>query len=330
MADVAQNGTFRWGIASTGSIAAKMCEALASSPDAEIVAVGSRTQPSADAFAQRFGIARAHGTYDALWADDEVDIVYIASPHSHHHAMTIAALDAGKHVLCEKAFAVNAAQAREMVEAAHRNDRFLMEAMWTWFIPAVADIRRRVSDGVIGELRVVEANFGIPVTDPDGRHRRIDLAGGAMLDIGIYPITFARFLAGEPVDAKVSGTLGATGVDTNVGGVVRFATGTLGVFHTSLDMMSDMRASIYGTLGRIDVDAPFHHPTGFTIRVHGEDPIRVDLPNRGLAHEAEHAMQRIRAGHRDSDVIPLETTVSTMELLDDIRAQLGVVYPEER
>jgi len=330
MPDTAQNGTFRWGIASTGSIAAQMCAALASSPDAEVVAVGSRTQSSADAFARRFGIARAHGTYDALWADDEVDIVYIASPHSHHHAMTIAALDAGKHVLCEKAFAVNAAQAREMVEAAHRNERFLMEAMWTWFIPAVVDIRRRVSDGEIGELRVVEANFGIPVTDPDGRHRRIDLAGGAMLDIGIYPITFARFLAGDPVDAKVSGTLGATGVDTNVGGVVGFATGALGVFHTSLDMMSDMRASVYGTLGRIDVDAPFHHPTGFTVRVHGEDPVRVDLPNRGLAHEAEHAMQRIRAGHRESDVIPLETTVSTMELLDDIRAQLGVVYPEER
>jgi predicted dehydrogenase len=330
MADTAQTGTLRWGIASTGSIAAKMCEALASLPDAEVVAVGSRTQPSADAFAQRFDIARAHGTYEALWADDEVDIVYIASPHSHHHAMTIAALDAGRHVLCEKAFAVNADQAQEMVEAAHRNDRFLMEAMWTWFIPAVVDIRRRVSDGEIGELRVVEANFAIPVTDPDGRHRRIDLAGGAMLDIGIYPITFARFLAGDPVHAKVSGTLGATGVDTNVGGVVTYASGALGVFHTSLDMMSDLRASVYGTLGRIDVDAPFHHPTRFTVRVHGEDPVRVDLPNRGLAHEAEHAMQRIRAGHRDSDVIPLKTTVSTMELLDDIRAQLGVVYPEER
>jgi len=329
MANTAQTGTIRWGIAATGSIAAAMCEALGTVPDAEVVAVGSRTQSSADAFAERFGIARAHGTYEALWADDDVDIVYIASPHSHHHAMTIAALDAGKHVLCEKAFAVNAAQAREMVEAARRNERFLMEAMWTWFIPAVVDIRRRVSDGEIGELRVIEANFAIPVTDPDGRHRRIDLAGGAMLDIGIYPVTFARFLAGDPVDAKVSGTLGATGVDTNVGGVVRFATGALGVFHTSLDMRSDLRASIYGTLGRIDVDAPFHHPTGFTVRVTGEDPVRVDLPNRGLAHEAEHAMERIRAGHGDSDVIPLATTVSTMELLDDIRAQLGVVYPEE-
>jgi len=307
-----------------------MCEALRTLPGAEIVAVGSRSQESADHFAQRFGIPRAHGSYEALWADDDVDIVYIASPHSHHHAMTIAALDAGKHVLCEKAFAVNAAQAREMVEAAGRNDRFLMEAMWTWFIPAVVDIRQRVLDGEIGELKVIEANFAIPVHDPNGRHRRLDLAGGAMLDIGIYPVTFARFLAGDPVEAKVSGSLGETGVDATVGGVVTYASGALGVFHTSLDMMSSLGASIYGTLGRIDVDAPFWFPTGFTVRLAGEEPVHVEMPNQGLAHEAAHAMERIRSGHLESDVIPLATTVSTMELLDDIRAQLGVVYPEER
>ena len=320
----------RWGIAATGSIAASMCDALRTLPDADVVAVGSRTQDSADAFADRFGIPRAHGTYETLWADDEVDIVYVASPHSHHHAMTIAALDAGRHVLCEKAFAVNAGQAREMVDAARRNDRFLMEAMWTWFIPAVVDIRRRVLGGEIGDLRVIEANFGIPVADPDGRHRRIDLAGGAMLDIGIYPLMFARFLAGDPVEAKVSGTLGDTGVDTNVGGVVTFASGALGVFHTSLDMMTSLSASVYGTTGRIDVDTPFWFPRGFTVRVDGEDSVHVDMAHDGLAHEATHAMERIRAGHRESDVIPLATTVSTMELLDDIRAQLGVIYPEER
>ena len=320
----------RWGIAATGSIAASMCEALRTLPDAEIVAVGSRSQDAADRFAQRYGITRAHGSYEALWADDDVDIVYVASPHSHHHAMTIAALDAGRHVLCEKAFAVNADQAREMVEAARRNDKFLMEAMWTWFIPAVVDIRQRVLDGEVGELKVIEANFGIPVSDPDGRHRRLDLAGGAMLDIGIYPVTFARFLAGDPVDAKVSGNLGDTGVDANVAGVITFSSGALGVFHTSLDMMTSLRASVYGTLGRIEVDAPFWFPNRFTVRVDGEDPAHVDMPHQGLAHEAAHAMDRIRAGHRESDVIPLSTTVSTMELLDDIRSQLGVVYPEER
>ncbi len=330
MSDNSPNRPLRWGIASTGSIAASMCEALGTLPDAEIVAVGSRTQDAADAFARRFAIPRAHGSYDALWADDDVDIVYVASPHSHHHAMTIAALDAGRHVLCEKAFAINAAQARDMVDAARRNDRFLMEAMWTWFIPAVVDIRRRVLDGEIGEVKVIEANFAIPVSDPDGRHRRIDLAGGAMLDIGIYPVSFARFLAGDPVEAKVSGSLGDTGVDATVGGVVTFANGALGVFHTSFDMMSSLRASVYGTLGRIDVDAPFWYPSGFTVRLTGDEPVHIDMAHQGLAHEAAHAMERIRAGHRESNVIPLTTTVSTMELLDDIRAQLGVVYPEER
>ncbi len=320
----------RWGIASTGGIAASMCEALAGLPDARIVAVGSRTQQAADDFAARFGIPNAHGSYEALFDDAEVDIVYVASPHSHHHAMTIAALDAGKHVLCEKAFALNAGQARDMVDAARRNDRFLMEAMWTWFIPAVVEIRQRVLDGEIGELKVVEANFGIPVFDPDGRHRRADLAGGAMLDVGIYPVTLARFLAGDPVEAKVIGTLGETGVDATVGGVVSYSSGAIGVFHTSLDMPTSLRASAYGTLGRIDIDPPFWFPSGFTVRIAGEEPVHVDMPNRGLAHEAQHAMERIRSGHRESDVISLATTVSTMELLDDIRAQLGVVYPDER
>ena len=320
----------RWGVAATGGIAASMCEALATLPDARIVAVGSRTQDAADDFAARFSIPNAHGSYQALFDDPDVDIVYVASPHSHHRAMTIAALDAGKHVLCEKAFAVNAAQARDMVDAARRNDRFLMEAMWTWFIPAVVEVRQRVLEGEIGELKMVEANFGIAKFDPDGRHRRIDLAGGAMLDVGIYPVTFARFMAGDPVDVKVLGTLGESGVDATVGGVVSYASGALGVFHTSLDMMTSLDASVFGTLGRIDIDAPFWFPSGFTVRVAGEEPVHVDMPNQGLAHEAQHAMDRIRDGHRESDVIPLATTLSTMELLDEIRAQLGVIYPEER
>jgi predicted dehydrogenase len=320
----------RWGIAATGGIAASMCEALATLPDARLTAVGSRSQESADVFATRFSIPHAHGSYQALFDDPDVDIVYVASPHSQHHDMTIAALEAGKHVLCEKAFALNAAQARDMVDAARRHDRFLMEAMWTWFIPAVVELRQRVLDGEIGELKVVEADFGIAVFDPDGRHRRIDLAGGAMLDVGIYPVTFARFLAGDPVEAKVLGTLGESGVDATVGGVVSYSSGALGVFHTSLDMLTSLGASVYGTLGRIDVDPPFWFPSGFTVRINGEQPVHVEFENHGLAHEAQHAMDRIRAGHRESDVITLATSVSTMELLDDIRAQLGVVYPQER
>ncbi|HSM65782.1 MAG TPA: Gfo/Idh/MocA family oxidoreductase [Ilumatobacteraceae bacterium] len=320
----------RWGIASTGKIAASMCEALATLPDATITAVGSRSPESAAAFAGRFGIPRSHGSYDELFADPDVDIVYVASPHSHHHEMTISALDAGKHVLCEKAFALNAAQAREMVDAARRNDRFLMEAMWTWFIPAVVDIRQRVLDGEIGDPRVVEANFSIPVFDPNGRHRRADLAGGALLDLGIYPVSFARYLLGDPTGVSAHGVLTEGGVDATVGGVVSFAGDRMAVFHTSIDMFSNLRATVYGTLGRIEVDPPFWFTSGFTVHLTGEEPAHVALPNQGLAHEAQHAIDRIRGGHRESDVIPLATTVSTMELLDEIRAQVGVVYPEER
>ncbi len=317
----------RWGIAATGGIAAEMVDALRTLPDADVVAVGSRRQQSADDFARRHHIERAHGSYEALFADDDVDIVYVASPHSHHAAMAIAALDAGKHVLCEKAFAVDAAEARRMVDAAGRNDRFLMEAMWTWFIPLVVDLRRRVLDGDFGELKVIEADFGLPVHDPDGRHRRLDLAGGALLDLGIYPITFGRYLAGDPVAAKVLGALGDSGVDVNVGGVVEYASGALGVFHTSLDALTGLAATVVGTTARVVVDPPFWFPTRYTVHRPGVDVEIVEMANAGLAHEAAHVMERIRGGHLESDVIPLATSVSTMELLDDLRAQLGVVYP---
>jgi predicted dehydrogenase len=320
----------RWGIASTGTIAHQMAEALATVDDAEIVAVGSRTQASADEFARRHGIARSHGSYDALFADDDVDIVYIASPHSAHRDMTIAALDGGRHVLCEKAFAHNAAEAREMVEAARRNERFLMEAMWTWFIPAVEEVKRRVAAGEIGRVRLFDATFGIRRLDPDGRHRRADLAGGSLLDLGVYPLSWARLLLGEPSAVRALATITDEGVDDNLAGVVQFQSGALATFSSSLDVWTTLRAHVYGTDGRIDVDAPFHHPTSFTVRPTDGDPQRVEIPNRGLAHEAQHAMARLRAGALESDVVPLATSVSTMELMDDIRAQIGVVYPVER
>jgi predicted dehydrogenase len=320
----------RWGIAGTGKIAGSMTTALAGLDDAEVVAVGSRSGDAAATFAERHGIGRSHGSYQALFDDDQVDIVYVASPHSHHHDMTIAALEAGRHVLCEKAFALNAAEARRMVDTARRCERFLMEAMWTWFIPAVVDIKARVDMGEIGDVKVIEADFGLPIADENGRHRRADLAGGALLDLGIYPVSFARYIAGEPLGVRALGHLGPSGVDTTLGGVVSFAGGAVGVFHTSLDVMSTLRATVIGTLGRIEVDAPFWYASGFTVAITGEQPVHVSIPNQGLAHEAAHAMERIRDGHLESDVIPLATTVSTMELLDDIRAQVGVVYPSER
>ncbi len=326
----------RWGIASTGSIAGSMTDALRALDDpatgAEVVAVGSRNQATADDFAGRFGIARAHGSYEALFADDEVDIVYVASPHTGHCEMTVAALDAGRHVLCEKPFAVNAAEARRMAAAARANGRFLMEAMWTWFIPAIVDIKRRIAGGEIGQLTVIESDFGISVTDEGGRHRRIDLAGGALLDLGIYPISLSRFLtgtpAGTPSEIKAVARLGPSGVDSTLGGVIRFDD-VISVFHTSLDANTTLRATVLGTEGRIEIDPPFWFSNGYTLLRYGEQPERVDLPSQGLAHEAAHAMDRLRGGHLESDVIPLDVSVATMEILDEIRRQVGVAYPGE-
>jgi predicted dehydrogenase len=203
-----------------------------------------------------------------------------------------------------------------------------MEAMWTWFIPAVVEVKRRIDAGEIGLVHLVEANFGIRVTDEDGRHRRADLAGGALLDLGIYPFSFARYLLGEPTELRVLGDLGPSGVDATVGGIATFEGGHA-VFHTSIDVTTNLRATIYGTHGRIDVEPPFFFPTVFTIHPRRGEPQRVEIPNQGLAHEAAHAMARIRGGYLESDVIPLDTTVSTMAWLDEARHQLGVVYPVE-
>lgn len=322
--------TLRWGIASTGRISTQMAEAVGTIDGADIVAVGSRTQAAADDFAATHGVARAHGSYEALWADDEVDIVYIGSPHSEHRAMTIAALDAGRHVVCEKAFAINVGEADEMFDAARRNDRFVMEAMWSWFMPAWQDFRSDIERGAIGDVISVDANFCIPMHDEDGRHRRPDLAGGALLDVGIYPLAIGRFLLGEPTAVKVLGRLTEQGVDGLVGGVLQHDSGAITTFTSSLDAISDHTARIVGTSGLITVAAPFWHPSEYTItRFDGTDPERIVAPNRGLAHEAEHAMDCIRAGIRESPVQTWAATRSNMELMDEIRRQLGVVYPSE-
>lgn len=323
--------TLRWGIAATGGIASKMAAALQTLDDAEIVAVGSRSDESARIFAAKFGIPRAHGSYDELFGDPNVDIVYIASPHSHHRDMAIAALDAGKHVLCEKAFALNTPEAAEMVEAARRNDRFLMEAMWTWFIPGNVELKRRIAAGAIGDVLTVDADFGLNIPATDGRHRRADLAGGALLDLGIYPVTFACHVLDEyPDDVKAIGRLTDEGVDATLAGVASFPGGALSTFQTSLNGVSGLTARIVGTEGRIEVEAPFWFTSAFTVFSAGGTSERVEIPNNGLAHEAAHAMERIAAGHLESDVVTLEHSMQTMRLLDQIRAQVGVVYPSER
>jgi predicted dehydrogenase len=318
----------RWGIASTGKISNSMATALASIDGAEIVAVGSRSRESAEVFAAEHSIAHAHPSHDELCADPDVDVIYIGSPHQEHLPMTLSALAAGKHVLCEKAFALNASEAQQMVDAARSADRFLMEAMWSWFMPGWHELRRRIADGAIGDVVSLDANFCLSIPNPDGRHRRADMGGGALLDLGIYPLSIARFLLGEPTDVRALGRLTASGVDAALAGSLLHDNGAVSTFSSSLDGQSDLSARIVGTKGRATIDAPFWFPTSFTITVDG-DSETVDTPNRGLAHEAEHTMECIRAGRTESDIQTWAATLSNMELMDEIRRQIGVFYPSE-
>ena len=325
---MAAHETIRWGIASTGKIAAAMTTALRTLPDAEVVAVGSRSLDAADAFASRFGIPNVHGSHDALYGDDDVDIVYVASPHSHHHAMTIDALDAGRHVLCEKAFALNAAQAREMVAAAARNDRFLMEAMWTWFIPAVTEVKRRVDAGEIGELRLIEADFGLPIHDEQGRHRRNDLAGGALLDLGIYPMTLAWWVLGEPDRIQHVGRLAATGADDEVALLCSWADGAVALLTCSTAVSGSMEARIEGTEGVVVFPAPAHASGSATIR-RGLDTEEITGQPASLHHQVVEVHRCLRDGLNESPRMPWATSRAMLARFDEIRRDLGVVYPGE-
>lgn len=319
----------RWGIAGPGAIAAEMAAALTTSDEAEIVAVGSRSGERARRFAEDHGIARAHGSYADLFADDEVDVVYVATPHSSHAELTIAALDAGRHVLCEKPLGLDAGQVRAMADASRRADRFLMEAMWTWFLPPILEVRRRVAEGEIGRLRSIDADFCLAIDGPEGRHHDPALGGGALLDLGIYPVALAQLMAGPPETVRAVGQLGTTGVDVNLAAVLSHADGVVTTLRTGLEAAGTYAAHLVGTEGVIRIDAPFWCPTSFRVTPTGGPMERVDLPHAGLAHEAAHVTARIRDGHLRSDVIPLSASLILAETLDEIRQQVGVRYPHE-
>ncbi|MGY6500946.1 MAG: Gfo/Idh/MocA family protein [Acidimicrobiales bacterium] len=319
----------RWGLAGPGAIAGEMAAALATLDDAVAVAVGSRSLDRAERFASEHGIERAHGSYEELFADDAVDIIYVATPHSSHADLTIEALRAGRHVVCEKPLGLDAGQVRAMADASRRADRFLMEAMWTWFLPPILEVQRRLADGEIGRLRSIDADFCLAIEGPDGRHHDPALGGGALLDLGIYPVALAHLVAGPPTDVRALGQLGPTGVDVNLAAVLSHDDGVVTTLRTGLEAAGTYTAHLVGTEGIIRLDAPFWCPTSFRVTTADGRSERIDAPHQGLAHEAAHAMARIRDGHLRSDVIPLSASLALAETLDEIRRQVGVRYPHE-
>jgi predicted dehydrogenase len=316
----------RWGILGTGGIAATFTEDLLRMPDQQVAAVGSRTPESAGAFAERYGIPRAYGSYAELAADDSIDVIYVATPHSGHHAAALLCLRAGRAVLCEKAFTVTAAEAEELVATAREKSRFLMEAMWTRFSPGIVRLRELVAEGVIGEVRSVTADFSFPFPyDPAHRLFDPDLGGGALLDLGVYPVSFAWMLLGEPTAVHAVAGLAPNGVDANTGILFGYDNGAVALLHCSLEAEGHVAASVLGAKGRIDVHAPFFRPPALTVRPSGGEPwtYSVELDGHGYTYQAAEVAARLRGGELESPVMPLDETVAIMRTLDTIRAQVA-------
>ena len=311
----------RWGIISTGRIAHTFASDLALIDDGTIVAIGSRSQASADAFGDEFSIPHRHASYEALVENPEVDVVYVATPHPMHHANATLALEHGKPVLVEKAFTMTGAQARDLVTLARAKNLFMMEAMWTRFLPHVAKIRELVSAGVLGDIVTVVADHGKWFTrDPASRLFAPELGGGALLDLGVYPVSFASMILGTPqrVTALVDPTF--TGVDGQASMLFGYESGAQAVLTCTSSARSASRASIVGTEARIEIDGDFYAPTSFSLisRKGDEERFEFDRQGRGLQHQAREVARCINAGAYESPIMPLDETVAIMETIERV------------
>jgi predicted dehydrogenase len=314
----------RWGLIGTGWIADSFAADLACTDSGRVVAVGSRRTETADRFADRFEIPNRHGSYEALVADPEVDVVYVATPHPLHHPNTLLALRAGKPVLVEKPFTMNAVEARELVAAARAEKLFCMEAMWTRFLPHIAQIRHLVAEGALGEIVTVSADHGQWFAkDPEFRLFAPELGGGALLDLGVYPVSFASMLLGAPSTIVSLIDPAFTGVDGQTSMLFGYDSGAQAVLSCTLSAKSSTRAAIVGSEARIEIDGDFYTPTSFTLITRSGERTRYDEPHpgRGLWHQADEVAHCLREGLLESPLMPLDESISIMQTLDAVLAQ---------
>ncbi len=335
--------TTRWGILATGKIAHTFARDLAVAPEAELVAVGSRRRESAEAFAAEHGApgqVRAHGSYEELVADTDVDVVYIATPHALHLENARLCFGAGKHVLCEKPLTLDTAEAEEMVVLATEHDRFLMEAMWTACHPGIRALRERLRSGELGTPRHLHAELGFRVdAPPEDRMLNPELGASALLDMGVYPLTFAHLMLGEALELTATAELSTGGIDLDVAIAGRYPGGALATLTASMTSWSSRAAGIATDRGRIDVD-DFHHPSRITFTSYATgdtndtvvvaEPVAIEhepVLGRGYAHEIVEVGRCLAAGLRESPLVPHVQTLTILRQMDQVRSQVGVGFP---
>jgi predicted dehydrogenase len=321
----------RWGVVGPGRIASKVVRDFPHVPGAEVVAVASRSAERAGAFATEHGIGRVHSSYRAIIEDDGVDVLYLATPHPQHRALALAALRSGKGVLVEKAFTVTPAATREIAELAGKLGVFAMEAMWTRFLPAVARVRELVAGGAVGAVQAVQADLGVrPPVDPTDRFYNAAIGGGALFDVGVYPISFAQMFLGTPDSVTAHGIVDANGVDVEEAVLLGYPDGRSASLFSSLRCPTPGQARIFGTDGWIDVLPRFHHPDTIVLHPAGGEPQEMTLPatGGGYTHELREVTECIAAGRPESAVMPLTDTVAVQDIMGAVAEQLGLV-PQE-
>lgn len=322
------NHTVGWGILGAGRIAGKFATEAKLVPGARLVAVGSRSAEKAGEFAQQNGVERAYGSYAELVADPDVDAIYVATLHPQHCEHTLLALDAGKAVLCEKPFAVTGREARLMIERARARKLFLMEAMWARFNPITVQVRQWIADGRIGEPRMVTVDFGFRAAwNPQSRLLNPALAGGALLDVGVYVLAYASMVFGRPAQIQAVGHIGETGVDEQVAMVLKYDQGQIASLTCAIRTPSPQGARIDGTEGAIEIPAFWRAPIARLIRPK-EDPVEA-TGDFGFQYEIAEALACLAAGQTESPNLPLDETLAIAETMDEVRRQIGVKYPFE-
>ena len=323
--------TIRWGIIGPGNIAHRFAEDIAAVPHAELTAIASRTPERLNAFAEKWNVPKRYGTYEEMTADREIDAVYVATPHPYHAPCSILALEAGKPVLCEKPFTVNAAEARKVIETARRKGVFVMEAMWTRYFPIMRRLCEKVSDGSVGDVLMVHADFGFRAgINPEGRLFNPALAGGGLLDVGVYPISLASMLLGKPDRVTGLANVGVTGVDEAAVIALGYPGGGLASLTTGIRVTTPHTAVICTTEGSISIPSPWWVPERMTIR-RGRATEEYCEPKQasGFEYEIAEACRCIREGLLESPILSHEETIAIMETMDTLRAQWGVRYPME-
>lgn len=321
----------KWGILGCGVIAQKFAHALQQTEGATLYAAAARDGERASVFARQWGFEKAVEGYRALVADPEVDIVYIATPHSYHYAHTILCLEAGKHVLCEKPFTVNTGQLRKLITLAQKKQLFLMEALWSKFLPGVIKTKELIDAGVIGEAVTLNVDFGIHFPF-DAEHRIYNplLAGGALLDLGIYPLYFALYLFGKPSVMKAHAVLNESKIDLTTSIIAQSKSGTMCTLSTTTQTNTPVKATISGTKGSIELSPWWFTPVDVTLRVDGKDDQILPFPPivNGYEYEAMEAIKCLNEGKTESDIMPFSFSIMLMEQMDEIRRTTGITYPD--